>query len=524
MLKKKLFAIILPLTYILIMGGCGLDGIGFRYEPPPETSWTVMYYGDADNNLEPYLLDDVREMKDGFVDGQGINLILLFDRIPSYSSDRGTFGENFTDTRLYRVTSGSTWRLDGGNEFPEITTSSNYEANMGDPETLKKFIQFCKVNYPADKYALIFSNHGSGPRKKSLGGSSEYSTTKALCSDDTDDDILYTAEISTTLTADESVALLGLDACLMSSVEFAYQFRNGNSNKGFKADIMVASAPNVYGYGWDYEAIFQRLQNKGGTNGTTDTTLGGYERYYDPAVMSAKEFSAIIVEEQRDSTWRDGSQSLTSLDLSKVSSVKKAVDQLAIALDGVTGSMSKLENLRGNAPAAKLLHYFQKGSDKEWIAYPFFDLYNLADAIANSSDFSSIKTEAQAVTTAVKSTETVDGFVIYSFANSDFTGFEPNASGVHIFFPDGDYTASGYDSPCWAYQWWYNPQRWTQAGPTTVTVDGSGEFVGGLLDWCIYSSNGTAKCSSNNTVENWFELLDKWYDNDNNNNRNSWEY
>src|SRR3712207_8746180 len=44
--------------------------------------------------------------------------------------------------------------------FPEIKVNGTYEANMGDPETLKKFIEFGKNNYKADKYVLIMSNHG----------------------------------------------------------------------------------------------------------------------------------------------------------------------------------------------------------------------------------------------------------------------------------------------------------------------------------------------------------------------------
>ena len=35
---------------------------------------------------------------------------------------------------------------------------------MGDANTLKKFIKFCKNNYEADKYMLIMSNHGGGAK------------------------------------------------------------------------------------------------------------------------------------------------------------------------------------------------------------------------------------------------------------------------------------------------------------------------------------------------------------------------
>ena len=511
---KRGIAALLQCTAILslaLFAGCGGGGGGGGSEPEPETKWTIMYYGDADNNLELDLLIDVQEMKAGFVDGQGVNLIVLFDRIDGESSDSSVFGQNFTDTRLYRITRGNAWRLSGGDEFPEITTGSSYEANMGDAETLRKFITFCKANYPAEKYALILSNHGGGPKKKKASSAKSLSPdlksqTKDICWDDTtyilthSTDFLYTAEISDTLTSAESVDLLGLDACLMSSVEFAYQFRNDSSNTGFKAGIMVACPPTETGYGWAYDAIFGRLKSGGGNNGTADTTLGGYELYYDPETLTAQDLGAIIVEEQRDSTAGDSSQALTCLDLSKVTAVKDAVDAMAVAL-ATDSEKDDLETLRGNAPTASLLHYFGETDINEWAYYLFFDLYNLAAAINGSANFSvTVRGDAAAVRDAV------DAFVLCSFANSDFSGFTEGKSGVHIFFPDGDCLVSadidnnGTDENVnlWYWQDWYN------------AIDISGEYTDaplGSLAWC--SGGATA---SNGTVENWFELLDCWFD------------
>lgn len=127
---------------------------------------TIMYYCDADNNLEPSLLNDIQEMKKGYVNNTNLNLITLVDRSSKYSNDKRVFGENFDDTRLYKIEHNKTQRLNGGNEFPEITLNSNYEANMGDADTLKKFINYCKANYKADKYVLIMSNHGGGAKEK----------------------------------------------------------------------------------------------------------------------------------------------------------------------------------------------------------------------------------------------------------------------------------------------------------------------------------------------------------------------
>ncbi len=486
-----------------------------------ERKWTVIYYSDADCDLESALMMDVAEMKSGYVDDQGLDLILLIDRHPGssgaggYSSDSSTLGEDFDDTRIYRITHGKAERISGGTQFPEITKTSDYEANMGDASTLKKFIQFCKANYSAGKYALILSNHGGGAKSRKTVQSSLSSIknkdfvatqNKDICFDETSgNDFLYTSEISGTLTSSESVDLLGMDACLMSSVEFAYQFRNDASNTGFKASIMVASAPTVWGYGWAYTSIFQRLKSGGGDNGTLDSVVGEFsanEMYYDPSTMTAIEFGGVIVEEQSDSTSLNSSQSLTCIDLSKIAAVKNAVDALAVNL-ALENEKTDLEALRGSGSSVSVLHYFDESDQNEWIFYPYFDIYDLADKIYWSSNFSStIKGNASTLKTAV------DAMVIYSFGNSDYgIDFSYNKSGVHIFFPDGDrqitvidVTGDGVNDPVnlWYWQDWYN------------SLDISGEYTGaplGQLDWCIDGINPAV-----DTVGNWFELLDSWYD------------
>ena len=143
-----------------------------------ERCWTIMYYGDADCNLEAAIMNDIAEMKSGYVNDQGLDLVTLVDRHPystlanGYSADSTTLGANFADTRLFRITNGKAERIGGSSQMPSITTTSSYEVNMGDAETLKSFIEFCKANYPAKNYALILSNHGGGA--KSAGKSKSY--------------------------------------------------------------------------------------------------------------------------------------------------------------------------------------------------------------------------------------------------------------------------------------------------------------------------------------------------------------
>jgi clostripain len=448
-----------------------------------------MYYSDADCDLEPDLIADVAEMMDGLVPGAAVNLILLIDRNPGFSSDASVIGQDFSDTRLYRLLPGSLVRLNGLDEFPEIRVDSDYEANMGDPATLRKFIEFCKAHYPADHYALFFSNHGGGAR--AAAGTDR---PKHVCFDDTSGgDCLYTAEVTDGLSAAHSVDLIAFDACLMGTAEVAYQYRPGNGD--FSAGYMVASGPSVWGYGFPYTAILERLKPGGGDNGSPDSLVGGNEAFIDPAAMDAPQFGAVIVEEQSDSTAANPaegtSQQLSLYDLSAIGAAKAAIDALAVQLAS-DGEKADLEALRGSGSSVAAMAYFNPSDGDEWLAIPYFDLYDLALLLESSVDFGAT---AQGLATTLKNA--VAAVVVYSFGNAAYSGFVPGSHGISVFFPDGD--RAYISTIMWDFQWWYN------AIDTAAVYSPSGEY--GKLAWCIDGADAGA-----NAVGNWFELLDSWFD------------
>ncbi|HBO41535.1 MAG TPA: clostripain [Spirochaetaceae bacterium] len=460
-------------------------------------SWTILYYSDADCDLEDALLVDVAELQAGLKADADINVILLIDRIPLYSSDSLVLGENFEDTRLYRLLPAGYERIAGDDTYlPQITTTSAYEANMGDADTLRRFIAFGKLAYPADHYALFLSNHGGGARSAGSGDSAETSSVKAVCWDDTDGgDCLYTAELSDVLTEAHSVDLLAFDACLMGTIEVAYQYRPGTGD--FNADYLVASAPTVWGSGFPYTAILERLRPIAGDNGSPDSTLGGNELYYDPASLTARQFGAVIVEEQKDDSLAAGSggsgESLALIDLSLVAAAKAELDDLAVLLYAA-GEKADTETLRGSLTTVPTLHYFAATDENEWVSYPYFDLHHLASRLAASANFSAaILDQATALANAV------DAAVVHSFGNADYSGFIGGKNGLSVFFPDGDRIYSSPAEPLWAFQWWYNSIE------TNVWWTG-GHFYGKLAA-CQDGQN-----ASINAVGNWFELLDAWFD------------
>lgn len=462
---------------------------------------TIMLFVDADNDLENLLLDDLYEVQQG-LRSSNINVIALVDRISGGSKDEIVLGENFTDTRLYKILPNGYTRLKGGtSNLKKITKiGDSYELNMGDPQTLKEFINYSKKYYPAEKYFLIISDHGTGPRglnslaKKGLG--------RAINLDSTSNDIMYTAEISDVLTSNQSVDLLGFDACYMGNVEIAYQFAPNNYGD-FSANYLIGSAPLEDGAGWPYKKIFSRIGLIEETSDKEDETLGGNEKIFSIETMTTKDFAAIVVEERRDYYTKnvdeteeydeEHPESLGAFDLSKVKSLKNELDKLAEILYS-ENLKNEIENLRGSGESPVTMHYFEPLKVNEWVDYPLFDLYDLIKRIKNNSSFS-VSVRSQAVYVLNE----VDSLVQYSFGGTVFNNFEDGKNGISIFFPDGD--REEYSVRFWEREVWYNA--------IDTSIFGS-ESLYGKLDWCIDNAS-----QGNNKVENWFEMLDAWFDIDN---------
>lgn len=106
-----------------------------------------------------------------------------------------------------------------------ITTLANYGArNMGNPITLRDFIDFCKTNYPANNYALLMSDHGRGY----AGLCFDYHASHPYF-DYALGDCLEIDEFDDALTWAGGVDVIFLDTCLGGSFELMWQLE-GNAH------------------------------------------------------------------------------------------------------------------------------------------------------------------------------------------------------------------------------------------------------------------------------------------------------
>ena len=127
-------------------------------------------------------------------------------------------------------------------------------ANMGDAQTLYEFLAFANENYPADKVAVTFWNHGGG------------SVSGAAFDEIYDYDSLDLAEMYEAFDAvwpadqeNPALELVGFDTCLMATIDVAAVFQNF-------AKYLVGSEEVEPGNGWNYtgwlEALAENLRQR----------------------------------------------------------------------------------------------------------------------------------------------------------------------------------------------------------------------------------------------------------------------
>lgn len=141
-------------------------------------------------------------------------------------------------------------------------------ANMGEAQTLYEFLAFANENYPADKVAVTFWNHGGGSVNgaafdeiygyDSLDLSEMYQAFDAVWPADTDN---------------PSLDLVGFDTCLMATIDVAAVFQNF-------AKYLVASEEVEPGNGWYYTGWLGALADNPGMNGE-DLGIAICNSYYE---------------------------------------------------------------------------------------------------------------------------------------------------------------------------------------------------------------------------------------------------
>lgn len=440
-------------------------------------SWTIMIYMDGDNNLDGYAEDDFNEIELGIeqalANGNSditskMNVILLLDL-----NDTG-------DTRLYRITNSGFSRISGDGYFDEgLTESSTTELNMADPDTLSDFIGF-SLSLPAtDHYALLIWDHGMGA--KGVGDFDP--TVKFVCEDyNPAFDVLYLDEVQNALedhfSKSVKLDIIAFDACLMSTVEVAYEFKD-------LARFMVASMGLTQVYGWDYISFFNTM------TGSLD------ESFLTPADMCFH-----MVNSYRDYILQNyyySGESLAAIKLSEMDELKSSIDNLAVSLyehenwPHVTSddSSSEIETARDNAR-----HYYKSRSESR--EFPYYNLYDLCTRFTAGNFSSDITRASQQLTSSLSNSllwTFCDSSLLYDSLASTGAGVTAH-QGLTILFSRGNlnYLEKSFYVEQTEGNYWY----------TSYDLWNNESYPYGSIDFCTYDND--------RVVESWLELHEAWYD------------
>ena len=303
--------------------------------PKKMAAWMVLAYLAGDNDLEGALLGDLREMERVGSRPGSVEIVAQVDRARGQSTSDG----NWTGTRRYHVMRSADPTRIGSTLLVDLGPT-----NTGDPRVLKDFILFGARRFPARIAMLVLSNHGSGfwvpPEMVSGAGRRPARPARGLrqgffrptrerlvapghirgiAYDDGASDCLDNRELKQVLAhahrvLGRPVDIVGMDACLMTMLEVAYQLRG-------HARILVGSEELEPSAGWPYATILRDLVAR--------------------PTMTAAELAATIVNRYAEFYGPDGPDiTQSAIALGKLDDLVDAVDRLARVLVAALPSSS----------------------------------------------------------------------------------------------------------------------------------------------------------------------------------------
>lgn len=263
-MKRRLTALLLILTMSLALAACGgggEDNSSVSREPSVPAanlgdggSWAVYWYlcgSDLESN-GGFATTDLSEMMEVKLP-ENVTVVIQTGGAAVWQNEQ-------MDSALLQR-----WVYDSqGLRLVEELDS----ASMGDAQTLYEFLSFANANYPADKVAVTFWNHGGG----SVSGAA---FDELYGNDSLDLAEMYQAfnEVWPADTANPALELVGFDTCLMATVDVAAVFQNFSK-------YLVASEETEPGNGWLYSGWLGELARNPGMDGD-DLGIAICSSYYE---------------------------------------------------------------------------------------------------------------------------------------------------------------------------------------------------------------------------------------------------
>jgi hypothetical protein len=373
-----------------------------------------MLYQDADDEtLERDMFIDLNEAE---IVGstEAVTIVAQLDRYEDGFDGDG----DWTGTRRYRVTQGDDLEAIESEEIEDLG-----EVDMSDPQTLVDFATWAMATYPAERYALIMSDHGMGW----LGGWSDPDPEGGEM------EMYEIDEALAAIVAETGVGqldLFGFDACLMAQIE-------SMSAVAPYARYAVASEETEPAVGWAYASFLGALADEPTMDGAAlaeavvDAYIDQDWRIVDDAARRVflEENYDVDEEWSADEVAADmgADVTLTAVDLGRLEALHVALNDLALALAAADP---------GDVAAARAYaQAYTSVFDKE---YPdsFVDLGHLAQVLAEETGDADVTDAAQAVLDAL-------GAAVLAEKHGHQ---RPGSTGLSIYFPNSELFAATADA------------------------------------------------------------------------------
>lgn len=269
------------------------------------------------------------------------------------------------------------------------------------PDTLADFISWGAENYPANRYILIFWDHGAGP-VYGFGYDEHQSEDSVLTIDE-----IQTAIRQSGIYFD----IIGMDSCIMSSLELCCAMYN-------YCDYMILSEDFESGYGWSYT---------GWPNALSDNTS-----------ISSEELGKIIVDDMIADNEEngEGASTLALIDESYMKVLYTAWADFAYANEPALLGENYSMHVRGGRRTHPVLR--EKG---------LFDFLFDEDGDYSMSDYYITDIMAVAQNIESKETEALAAAVNLSIRYFNCTDDEVGMTGLSVTLPYGDSEFYGYLYP-----------------------------------------------------------------------------
>lgn len=315
---------------------------------------------------------DIQEMLQNYPEGDDVSVILMTGGSRQWYS--GFKADQITIHEAGRRGMRAVWSSE--------SEPGSFQS-MGDPATLKFFLEYGKEHYEAEDYALILWDHGGGPMK-------------GICWDETQNmDQLTISELTSALRrslGSKKLAWIGFDACLMGSMEVACSIAPN-------ARYMIASQAMEPSTGWNYSFLKELPKDRDGA----ETGRRIIDAYFEKTDAEAEELT------------------LSCIDLSRMTALTKSLDDFfaPLALNLSAKSFPRFSNQRMNTVSFGDLDQKAFGNS--------YDLVDLSSLVSNLD-----AERGQPVLQAM------DDAVVYSRSGMD------GAKGLSVYHPY--FNKTGYSS------------------------------------------------------------------------------